>query len=101
MALPIRQRPNVETKMLGNDRILKLKQRNPDSKASPGLIGKEVLSGGNNLHAMYDDSQQLWYLKLEHGPVPEKLRQRFTSFSQLYKVTALYFDHKDIDVYEE
>ena len=101
MPLPIRQRPNVETKMLGNDRILKLKQRNPDSKEGPGLIGREVFTGANNLHAVYDDSQQLWYLKLERGAVPEALRQRFTSFSQLYKVCQTYFENKDIDVYEE
>ena len=102
MALPIRQRPNVETKMLGNDRILKLKQRNPGStKASAGLIGTEVLKGNNNLHAKYDEAIQLWHLKMEHGEIPQPLRQRFTSFSQLFKVVQTYFDHKDIDVYEE
>ena len=99
MALPIKNRPNIPTKMLGNDRVLKLTQRNP--KDSPGLIGREVFTGGNKLHAIYQEDTGLWHFKLEHGAVPEPLKQQFTSFNGMMKYAKTFFDNKNIDITEE
>lgn len=88
-------------KMNGNDRILKLTKREKRLNTFPGLIGEEVFTGKNNLHAVYKEDLGLWYLKLEKGAVPEGLKQQWTSFSALMKHTKLYFDGKAIDVKEE
>ena len=85
--------------MLGNDRILKLTQREPGT--SPGLIGREVFKGANDLHAMYNTDTGLWYFKLDRGEIPEALKQHFTSFSAAFKHVKNYFNGKKIDVTEE
>ncbi len=97
--LPGKKQRSTETKMLGNDRVLKLTQRNPNS--SPGLIGREVFKGANELHAMYNTDTGLWYFKLDRGDVPEALRQHFTSFSHAFKHAKTYFEGKKIDIAEE
>jgi len=94
-----RQRPNLEVKMLGNDRPLKLIQRNP--KDSTGLIGREVFTGQNKLHIIFKEESGLWSFKLDHGVLPETLRQHFTSFIAAMKHAKTYFDLKNIDVTEE
>lgn len=96
-----RQRPNLPVKVIGNDRPLKLTQRNPNPKNSPGLIGREVFTGANKLHALYDESTGLWKFKLDHGVLPEVLRQQFTSFIALMKHAKTYFNNKDIDIVED
>jgi hypothetical protein len=98
MALPIRQRPNIETKMLGNDRVLTLTKRNP--KDNPGMIGESIFTGGNVLHAIYKEDTGLWHLKLDKGTIPIALQQHFTSFTGLMKVTKTYFDNRNVDVTE-
>lgn len=99
MALPIRQRPNLPTKMLGYDRPLKLTQRDP--KESPGLIGREVFNGNNKLHIIFKEEYGLWAFKMDHGVLPETLRQQFTSFIAAMKHAKTYFNAKNIDVVEE
>ncbi len=97
--LPGKKQRSTETKMLGNDRVLKLTQREPGT--SPGLIGTEVFKGVNDLHAMYNTETGLWYFKLDRGEIPQALKQHFTSFSHAFKHAKTYFEGKKINVVEE
>jgi hypothetical protein len=100
MALPgnYRQRPNLETKMRGNDRILTLKKIDGEARGPTGLIDNRIFEGKNRLHAVYDEQEQLWYLKYEQGKVPQALDMKYTSFSALVKHAKPYFANRNIEL---
>lgn len=103
MALPtnMRLRPNLETKMRGNDRILELKIKDGTlPKRSTGLVDTQIFLGGNKLHAIYDDNKQLWYLKYDKGILPPALQMHWTSFSALMKIVQPYFEKRNIEISE-
>lgn len=102
MALPLnlKQRPmNLEAKETGNDRILKLKKMEGlKARDSYGMVDPGVFEGKNNLHAIYDQDLQLWYLKYEQGGLPPPLKQHFTSYGAVVKHCKRYFAGRNIDI---
>lgn len=91
---------NLEDKMHSDDRILVLQvMEGKSSKTNTGLIDNSLFTGGNQLHA-YLDTACLWKLKYEKGILPEPLKQRFTSFSQLFNFCVEYFKKRNIEIKE-
>lgn len=89
------------TKNVGDDRILSLELI--DGKAplsSTGLIDKRLFRGENKLHAIKDTQTCLWYMKYDDGLIPEPLRQRFTTFSRLFKTAEDYFTKRNVKITE-
>ena len=87
--------------MQGNDRVLQLKIKDGTKpKSSTGLMDTAIFKGDNKLHAIYDETKQLWYLKYERGIVPPALQQHFTSFTALMKIIVPYFEKRNIEVTE-
>lgn len=92
-------RPNLETKMRGNDRVLELKIIDGTlPKRSTGLVDSSIFKGDNKLHAIFDDQTQLWYLKYDRGIVPPALKQSFTSYSALIRFVKPYFEKRNIEI---
>jgi hypothetical protein len=72
-------------------RIFVLEKKDPNRKVST-LLGTE----DNRLMAYQDGN--LWLVRLDHGSVPEPLRQRFTTYNYLYKHVCTYLETRNIKV---
>jgi hypothetical protein len=93
--------PKKNSKLVSDDRIFKLAlidKKAPSS--STGLVDRRLFTGENKLHAVKDPQFGLWSVKYEHGPIPETLRQSFTSFKILVKVVTDYFAKRNIQIEE-
>lgn len=75
-----------------------MKDRPPVDNA--GMIDKRLFSGENNLLALKDPVYDLWYIRYEHGTIPEELRQSFTSFTMLFKHAKTFFNKRNIEISE-
>ena len=69
-------------------------------KSSTGLVDSRLFSGENNLHAVMDPQTMLWSLRYEHGGVPTKFKQTFTSFPKLKKFVDDYLILRNIRIKE-
>ena len=89
-------------KLKSNKRTLVLKVRdNEKPKSSSGLIDPRLFSGENELYAVMDDVNCMWYLKYKQGGLPESLRNhKFTNFSTLLNYTKKYFLKRNIEIAE-
>lgn len=73
-----------------------------DGKApinSTGLMDNRLFTGENKLRA-YMEPNGLWSLKYDSGILPEPLKQQFTSFSTLLRITKDYFKKRNIAIKE-
>jgi len=98
---PFFQRPIIETKTVGNDRVIQLRPIEGKQLDSTGMVDKDLFIGTNKLHGIYDDNLQLWYVKFDSGKIPAPLKQRWTSFQQLFKSVKAYYLARNIEIQEE
>lgn len=89
-----------DTKNASTDRILVLNViPGRDAKNNLGLVDKSLFTGGNQLHAIQQDSG-LWSLKYEKGALPEPLKQQFTGFNILLRFCKTYFEKRNLEITE-
>lgn len=90
------------SKLRSNDRKFVLEEiPNYKPLKSIGMLDPQVFKGGNALHAMWSDADQLWYLKYEKGgAVPGELNQKFTKFSILKDFVESYFNKRGFKIKE-
>ena len=94
---PYFQRPVVETKMNGNDRVISLRPMEGKTvRDVSGMTDPRSFTGENKLHALFDENTQLWYLKYDSGALPNPLKQRWTNFTILLKDVKMYFAKRNI-----
>lgn len=89
-----------ETNIRSDDRVLVLEAVGGKPLNSKGLVDTRLFKGENKLHAMMDGQTCLWYLKQDHGILPEPLRQKFTSFRALRDFTEGYYGRRDVVIKE-
>ncbi len=88
-------------KNLASDIILIVKPiEGKFSLNSAGVIDKRLFDGSNRLHAVMDTQTSLWYLKYDHGAVPEPFRQRFTDYGKLLKFVTEYLSKRNVEIVE-
>ena len=74
------------------DRILVLGKLNAELPISG------MMDFTNTLHAVMDTQTTMWYMKYDHGILPEVLKQRFTSWSKLMGFVTEYFKRRNIKI---
>lgn len=74
------------------DRVLVLGKLD-DTKPITGMMDFT-----NNLHAIMDPQTTFWYLKYDHGILPEPLKQKFTSWSRMLAFVTPYFNRRNIKI---
>lgn len=83
---------DFDNKLRANDRVFVLEEiPNYKPLKTTGMLDPKIFKGGNALHAVKSDEDQLWFLKYEKGYVPGELQQRFTKFSVLKDFVENYF----------
>lgn len=90
---------NPQEKMKSDDRILVLKPmdgKNP--RSNTGLIDSRLFQGGNRLHAIRSNIDQLWYIRYDQGIVPPALKCKFTSFKALQAHVEPYFKNRNVEI---
>lgn len=98
MAEQIKKDP--EAKMWKEDRIINVEvEDNKKPMTTTGLVDSRLFTGENKLHGIRGPDG-LWIVKYERGIVPEVLKQKFTSFSQLTKFVEGYFKKRNIVIKE-
>ena len=65
-----------------------------------GMLDPQIFKGGNALHAVRSDEDQLWHIKYEHGTVPGELNQRFTKFTTAKAFVEAYFNKRGFRIKE-
>lgn len=66
-----------------------------------GIIDPRLLTGENGLHAIMNTENCHWYLKYEHGALPESLRGKtWTKFTTLMVEVHRHFNARNIEVVE-
>lgn len=100
--MPLQLETSNESKMRSTNRILVLKAINGKGpKSSMGLLDNRLFTGGNNLHAVQDLNNCLWYLQYSNGGVlPPPLKIQFTSFQMLLKHARDYFKSRNVEISE-
>lgn len=84
-----------------SDRILVLKPM--EGKTPMNSIGSSdprLFTGENNVHAIMNKETALWYLKMDHGILPQALSQQFTSFNKLFTFVKDYYNRRNIEITE-
>lgn len=88
-------------KLRSSDRIVVLEPM--DGKKSlntSGLVDTRLFTGRNQLHIIMDPQTCLWSFKYESGILPDPLKQRFTSFRNIYDYAVEYFRKRNIKIVE-
>lgn len=67
---------------------------------SMGVVDPRLFSGENRLHAVFETQTAFWYLKYDHGVVPEPFKQKFTSLEKLMIFVKDYFKKRNIEIAE-
>lgn len=89
-----------KTKLNSGDRtIIVQPMEGKPTKTNTGLTDNRLFSGDNALHAIQEPNS-LWYLKYEKGILPDPFKQKFTSFSRLYKFVEDYYKRRNIEIKE-
>lgn len=84
-----------------NDRVLVLQvEEGKKPLTSMGVPDPRLFNGENKLHAIMDNRTSLWYLKYDMGVLPGALKQKFTSFSKLYKYVSDYYGRRGLKIVE-
>ena|ERR1700692_198253 len=84
-----------------SNRVLVLKPM--EGKTAMNSIGSSdprLFTGENNVHAIMNKETSLWYLKMDHGLLPQQLAQQFTSFNKLFGFVSEYYKRRNIDITE-
>lgn len=82
------------------DRVIVLKPiPGKTTLRSNGLTDATLLTGGNRLHALLDESG-IWSLQYERGIIEENLKQKFTSFPRLMKHASEHYHKRNIKIEE-
>lgn len=90
-----------KTKERSEDRILVLRQiEGQNTLSSSGLIDNRLFKGENRLHGVRNPIDNLWYMKYDTGGIPDPLKQKFTSFADLYRLAKGYFEKRGIEIVE-
>lgn len=87
-------------KVVSTDIILKLRPINGAPKTTAGNTDRRLFTGENNIHAKLDPQTCLWALEYDHGILPGSFKQRFTSFTRLMTHVRVYFEKRNIEIYE-
>lgn len=83
------------------DRILVLRQMDGlKAKSSTGLDDPRLFTGKNNLHVVMDGQNCLWNFKMDHGGLPELLKQTFTTFAKAKQHAEQYYKARNIIITE-
>lgn len=93
--------PLRKTKERSEDRILVLQQiEGKDVLTNKGLVDNRLFQGGNRLHGVRNPIDNLWYMKYDTGGIPDSLKQKFTSFADLYRTAEGYFAKRGLEIIE-
>lgn len=71
-----------------------------DPLSTKGLVDPRLFSGENNLHAIMDPTNCMWYLRYDAGILEQPLKQKFTNFKILKKFVEDYYRRRNIQVKE-
>lgn len=63
-----------------------------------GNVDSRLFTGENQLLAVYDDRDGMWYLRYTVGATPHGLQQRFTLFSNLVDFVREYYKTRNIEI---
>lgn len=88
------------TNIRKTDRTFVLELIDPDNKVNKAKVDTRLIDGNNHLHAVKQFENPLWYLKLEHGMLPEALKSSFTSFTALRNFVEQYYVKRGVKVTE-
>lgn len=88
-------------KMHSDDRILVLEVIDgKKALSSTGTVDSRLFKGGNQLHAIRDPNDGLWFLRYEAGGLQEPLKQKWTRFSALLNFCRDYFEKRNLNIKE-
>ena len=86
-------------KMRSLDRVFVLEPTEKFTPAEAGTVDKRLYTKGNNLHAKQQPNG-LWTLYLDHGTLPQPLKQQFTGFNICEDTIRKYYAKRNISVKE-
>lgn len=89
----------IEAKMHAPERELVIQPIAGKKVLDAGLVDPGIFKGTNKLRAFMND-HGLWFMKYEHGLLPEPLKQQFTSISKLVAFTKDYLGKRNLEVVE-
>lgn len=94
----IKTMDEVVKKNRSTDIILVLKAIDGQPLNTLGVVDKRLFTGENRLHAVMDPQTTFWYLKYDHGVIPEAFKQKFTKLDLLMKFVRQYFKTRNVEV---
>lgn len=66
--------------------------------SSTGIVSYKMATGEPNYKITQCEITNLWIFKQNYGVLPEKLKQRFTSYSQIMKFAHDYFGRRNLKI---
>ena len=90
--------PRDNPKLKKSDRIIVLSPIDGKARNTSGMLDPRLFNGENKLHAVKDPKGTLWSLHYDKGVTPTPLKQRFTSFNDLYKFVEQYYIKRNIKI---
>lgn len=88
-----------KNKMKSDDRVIHLKPiEGLSTKNNHGITDNRLFTGGNRLHAVYNNQKGAWYCKYDQGVIPSGLDGTWTTFSDLLESVRGYFLKRNIEV---
>ena len=67
-------------------------------RGSTGMIDPRLFSGDNQLIAVYDINNGMWYARYTIGATPASLQQRFTQFNDLIEYLRDYYKSRNVEI---
>lgn len=88
-------------KIKSNDRIIVLEPiEGEEIKSSKGMADPRLWKGGNELHAVMDNSNCTWRLKYKAGAVPPPIQGIYTNFPKAFKAAEEYYFKRGLRIVE-
>lgn len=88
-----------KSKMMSDNRVLILKvMEGKTAKDYSGKVDPRLFTGENKLHGIYDPQSGMWNMRYQTGILAEPLRQKFTTFEDLYAFAKKYFATRNVEI---